>query len=322
MHTLIKSLLVAALFGAAVQAAAQSWPNKPVKLIVSQAGGGAPDIVARLVSDRLSRAWGQQVVVENRPGSGNIIGAQLAARATADGYTLFFATAAALVTNPYTFKALPYDPAKDFVPVGMVGKAPFFVLVHPSVQAKTLAELIALEKSQPGKLTYATDGARNFSGMVAAWLNKLGGINILQVPYATMPQGIQDTVAGRTQLAILAIPVAAPQVKRGALRPLAFTSAKRAPGYEDVPPVAETFPGFDFVGWFGIVAPTGTPQEVIQRANRDLDSVMKDQEVVQKLRSMGIFADGADTPEGFGAFIRSELATWGKVVKEIGLQPE
>lgn len=322
MHTLIRSLLVAALVAVCGQASAQAWPAKPVKLIVSQAAGGAPDIVARLVSDRLARAWGQQVIVENRPGSGNIIGAQLAARAAPDGYTLFFATAAALVTNPYTFKALPYDPARDFVPVGMVGKAPFLVLVHPSVQAKTLGELIAFEKSQPGKLTYATDGPRNFSGMVAAWLNKLGGINILQVPYATMPQGIQDTVAGRTQLAILAIPVAAAQVKRAALRPLAFTSAKRAPGYEDVPPVAETFPGFDFVGWFGIVAPTGTPQEVIQRANRDLDSVMKDPEVVQKLRGMGIFADGADTPEGFGAFIRSELATWGKVVKEIGLKPE
>jgi len=322
MKCTFRTLLFVTLLGAVIQASAQSWPNKPVKLIVSQAAGGAPDIVARLVSDRLSRAWGQQVIVENRPGSGNIIGAQLAARAAPDGYTLFFATAAALVTNPYTFKALPYDPAKDFVPVGMVGKAPFFVLVHPSVQAKTLGELIAFEKLQPGKLTYATDGPRNFSGMVAAWLNKLGGMNILQVPYATMPQGIQDTVAGRTQVVILAIPVAAPQLQRGALRALAFTSAKRAPGYEAVPPVAETFPGFDFVGWFGIVAPTGTPQEVIQRANRDLDSVMKDPEVVQKLRGMGIFADGADTPEGFGAFIRSELATWGKVVKEIGLQPE
>jgi tripartite-type tricarboxylate transporter receptor subunit TctC len=322
MKHVLRTVVLAAMFGAAMQAVAQSWPNKPVKLIVSQAAGGAPDIVARLVSDRLSRTWGQQVIVENRPGSGNIIGAQLAARSSPDGYTLFFATAAALVTNPYTFKVLPYDPGKDFVPVGMVGKAPFFVLVHPSVQAKTLAELIALEKSQPGKLTYATDGPRNFSGMVAAWLNKLGGTNILQVPYATMPQGIQDTVAGRTQVVILAIPVAAPQIKRGALRPLAFTSAKRAPGYEDVPPVAETFPGFDFVGWFGIVAPTGTPQDVIQRANRDLDSVMKDQEVVQRLLGMGIFTDGADTPEGFGAFIRSELGTWGRVVKEIGLQPE
>ena len=322
MQTLVRSLLVAALFAVCGQASAQSWPTKPVKLIVSQAAGGAPDIVARLVSDRLSRAWGQQMIVENRPGSGNIIGAQLAARAAPDGYTLFFATAAALVTNPYTFKALPYDPARDFVPVGMVGKAPFFVLVHPSVQAKTLRELIALEKSQPGKLTYATDGPRNFSGLVAAWLNKLGGMNILQVPYATMPQGIQDTVAGRTQLAILAIPVAAPRIKSGQLRALAFTSAKRAPGYEDVPTVAESFPGFDFVGWFAIVAPTGTPQEVVRRANRDMDTVLKDPEIVQRLRGMGIFTDGADTPEGTAAFVRAELASWGKVVKEIGLQPE
>ena len=249
-------------------------------------------------------------------------GAQLAARSAPDGYTLFFATAAALVTNPYTFKTLPYDPARDFVPVGIVGKAPFLVLVHPGVPAKTLSELIALEKLQPGKLSYATDGPRNFSGMVAAWLNKLGGTNILQIPYATMPQGIQDTIAGRTQLAILAIPVAAPRIKSGQLRALAFTAAKRAPGYEDVPPVAETFPGFDFVGWFAIVAPTGTPQEVVRRANRDMDTVLKDPDIVQRLRSMGIFTDGANTPEGTGAFVRSELESWGKVVKEIGLQPE
>jgi tripartite-type tricarboxylate transporter receptor subunit TctC len=311
-----------ALLGASLQAPAQSWPNKPVRLIVSQAAGGAPDIVARLVSDKLSRAWGQQVIVENRPGSGNIVGAQAAARAAPDGYTLFFATAASLVTNPYTFKTLPYDPVKDFVPIGMVGKAPFLVLVHPGVPAKTIGELIAAEKAQPGKLTYATDGPRNFSGMVASWLNKLGGINILQVPYATMPQGVQDTVAGRTQLAILAIPVAAPQIKRGALRPLAFTTASRVPGYPDIPTVAESFPGFDFVGWFGIVAPTGTPHEVIQRANRDLDAVMKDPEVVQRLLNMGIFTDGADTPERFGAFIRTELANWGKLITEIGLPPE
>ncbi len=322
MKCTVRTLLLVTLLGAVMQAFAQSWPNKPVKLIVSQAAGGAPDIVARLVSDRLSRIWGQQVVVDNRPGAGNVVGAQLAARSVPDGYTLFFATAAALVTNPYTFKTLPYDPARDFVPVGMVGKAPFFILVHPSVQAKTLSELIALEKSQPGKLTYATDGPRNFSGMVAAWLNKLGGTNILQVPYATMPQGIQDTVAGRTQLAILAIPVAAPRIKSGQLRALAFTSAKRAPGYEDVPTVAESFPGFDFVGWFAIVAPTGTPQEVVRRANRDMDTVLKDPDIVQRLRNMGIFTDGADTPEGTGTFVRSELESWGKVVKELGLQPE
>jgi tripartite-type tricarboxylate transporter receptor subunit TctC len=322
MKSTLRTLALVALLGAVMQAYAQSWPSKPVKLVVSQAAGGAPDIVARLVSDRLSRIWGQQVLVDNRPGAGNIIGAQFAARSAPDGYTLFFATAAALVTNPHTFKTLAYDPARDFVPVGMVGKAPFFVLVHPEVQAKTLSELIALEKAQPGKLTFATDGPRNFSGMVAAWLNKLGGTNILQIPYATMPQGIQDTVAGRTQVVILAMPVAAPQIKQGALRALAFTSAMRAPGYESVPPVAETFPGFDFVGWFAFVAPAGTPQDVVRRVNRDMDSVLKDPEIVQRLRGMGIFTDGADTPEGTAAFVRAELETWGKVVKEIGLQAE
>jgi len=317
---ILLGLLAATRLCAAEDAA--SYPTRPIHIIVPFAPGGASDFAIRLIQPAMEKALGQSLVIDNRTGAAGNVGMETAARAAPDGYTLFFATAAALVTNPYTFKSLPYDPARDFVPVGMVGKAPFLVLVHPSVQAKTLAELFALEKSQPGKLTFATDGPRNFSGMVAAWLNKLGGTNILQVPYATMPQGIQDTVAGRTQLVILAIPVAAPQMKRGALRALAFTAATRAPGYENVPPVAETFPGFNFVGWFAIVAPAGTPQDVVRRVNRDLDTVLKDKAVVERLRGMGIFTDGADTPEGTGAFVRAELASWGKVVREIGLQPE
>jgi tripartite-type tricarboxylate transporter receptor subunit TctC len=206
---------------------AQSWPTKPIKFIVSQAAGGTPDIICRLLADRLSRVLGQQAIVENRPGAGNTIGAQAAARAAPDGYSFFFATAAALVTNPYTSKSLPYDPIADFVPVAMVAKGPFIVLSHPSVPAKTLGELFAYDKQNPGKLAYATDGPRNFSGIVAAWLNKLGGVDILQVPYATMPQGVQDTLAGRVPLTILAVPSAAPHIGSGALRPLAVTSLKR-----------------------------------------------------------------------------------------------
>src|SRR5262249_53732222 len=156
----------------------------------------------------------------------------------------FFATAAALVTNPYTFKSLPYDPLKDFVVMAKVVEGPFLVLAHPGVPAKTLAELITLAKSEPGKLSYATDGPRNFSGMIAAWLNKLGGTDIPQIPYSAMPQGIQDALAGRVQLIILAVPSAASSVANGGLRPLAVTRAQRVPGYESVPPVADTFPGF------------------------------------------------------------------------------
>jgi tripartite-type tricarboxylate transporter receptor subunit TctC len=318
----IRWLLLVAILAGCHPALAQTWPNRPVRVIVSQAAGGTPDIICRLITDRLTRALGQQVVVENRPGGGNIVGAQAAANAPADGYTFFFATAAALVTNPHTFKSLPYDPVRDFMPVAKIVRGPFFVLVHPSVPAKTLHDVIALEKSQPGQLTFATDGPRNFSGMIAAWLNKLGGTNIVQVPYTAMPQGVQDALANRVQLIILAIPSAAPLIQRGGLRAIAVTSAQRAPGYESVPPVAETFSGFDFNGWFAIVAPTGTPPEIVQRMNKEIGRVLADPELANRLREIGFYTDGAEPPEVAEKFFRSQLESWGRVVREIGLQPE
>ncbi len=306
----------------ALAAHAQSWPVRPVRVIVSQAAGGTPDIIARLVSERLTRALGQSVLVENRPGAANIIGAQAAARAPADGYTLFFATTAALVSNPLTFKTLPYDPVKDFVPVGFVGKAPFLVLVNSSVPAKSLAELFALEKSQPGKFSVAIDGARNFSGMIAAWLNKLSGAQIQAVPYNTMPQGVQDTLAGRTQIVVIAIPSATPHMKSGALRALAVTTAQRAPGLESVPAVAETMPGFELVGWFGFMAPSGTPPEIVQRLNTEIGRILGEPEVAQRLRDLGILAEGAMSVRGFEDLIRADRATWARMVKDIGIEPE
>jgi len=322
MIPLLRGLLFLALLGGLNDAHAQSWPTRPIKVIVSFPAGSAPDIICRFVSDRLSRAVGQQVIVDNRPGSGNIIAAQAAARSAPDGYNFFCATAATLVSNPHTFKSLPYDPVKDFAPVSMIAKGPFFVLAHPSVPVKTLSDLVAYDKANPGKLAWATDGLRNFTGMMAAWLNKIAGTNILTVPYAAMPLGIQDTLAGRTQLVILAIPAAAPRIKSGELRPLAASFAKRVPGYEDVPAIAETLPGFELVGWFLLVAPTGTPEEIIQRVNREMDQILKDPESVQRLRGLGFFTEGAETPETIAEAIRADLAKWGRIVKEIGIQPE
>ena len=301
---------------------AQTWPTKPVKFIVTQAAGGTPDLICRMIDDRLSRALGQQIVVENRPGAGNTIGAQAAARAAPDGYTFLFATAAVLVTNPYTFKTLPYDPVKDFVPVGMVAKGPFFVLVHPSVPAKNLGELFAYAKANPDKLTFATDGPKNFSGIIAAWLDKLGGADIVQVPYAKMPQGVQDTLAGRVQLTILAVPSAAPHIASGGLRPLAISSLKRLENYPDVPPIADQFAGVEVIGWFIIAAPAKTPADIVKKMNQELDKILKDPEVVKQLAVVGFFTEGADTPAATGAFVRAQYELWGKVAHDIGLQPE
>lgn len=322
MNRIPRGLLLLALLGALGQAHAQGWPARPIKTIVSFPAGSAPDIVCRFVTDRLSRSLGTTVVVDNRPGAGNILAAQAAARATPDGYNFFCATAATLVSNPHTFKSLPYDPARDFVPVGMIAKGPFFVLVHPSVPARTLAELAAYDKANPGKLSFATDGQRNFTGMMAAWLNKIAGTSMLTVPYAGMPQGIQDTIAGRTQVIILAVPVAAPRIKSGELRALAASFAKRVPGYEDVPAIAETYPGFELVGWFLMLAPAGTPQDIVQRMNREMDKILKDPDTAQRLRTLGFFTEGAETPEAVAEAIRADTAKWGRIVKDIGIQPE
>ncbi len=174
----------------------------------------------------------------------------------------------------------------------------------------------------PGKLSFATDGLRNFTGMMAAWLNKISGMTILTVPYAAMPLGIQDTVTGRTQVTILAIPAAAPRIRSAELRPLAASFARRVPGYENVPAIAETYPGFELVGWFLVVAPTGTPNEIVLRVNREMDRILKDLETAKRLRDLGFFTEGAETPEAVAEAIRVDREKWGRIVKEIGIQPE
>jgi tripartite-type tricarboxylate transporter receptor subunit TctC len=303
-------------------ASAQNWPSRPIKMVVSMAAGSGPDIICRLISSKLGTALGQQLAVENRPGGTNMIGAVSAARAAPDGYTLYFATAAALASNPHTIKALPYDPIKDLVMVSIVAKGPFLILANPGVPANTLPELIAYNKTSPKKLAVATDGPKNFSGMLATWLNKLSGVDILQVPYATMPQGVQDTIAGRTQLTIVSIPVAAPHIVSGTLKPIAVSWAKRLPQYPNVPTISETFPGVEVTGWFAIVAPAGTPANVVSRLNRELDKILKEPDVEKRLNTLGFFTEGANTPEAAKLFEEKQYELWGKVVREIGLKPE
>ena len=317
----MRCLLFVALL-AAGPALAQDWPARPVKFIVSQAPGTSPDITARLLADRLGRAWGQSVVVENRPGGQNVPGAQAAARAPADGYNLFYATTAAIVSNPVTFKALPYDPQKDFVPVAMVAKSPMVVAVNPSVPARTLAELVALDRAQPGKLAAANEGTKTFSGMMSAMLNQTAGMRLLQVPYASVSPAIQDTIAGRTQVVLVSSAALLPFLKRGDLRALAVSAGRRVRGLEQVPTLAESYPGFEYVGWFALLAPAGTPAAVVQKANRDLDKVLADPEIAQRLYDLGLVNEGAGTPESLAEFLRAERERWANLVKEIGLQPE
>ena len=315
-------LVCATLALAAASASfAQSWPARPVRLIVSQAAGTSPDISARFIADRLSKVWGQTLVVENRAGGQNVIGAQAAARSAPDGYTFFYATTAAIVTNPLTFKSLPYDPPRDFDAVAMIAKSPMVVAVGSAVPAKTVAELIALDKSKPGTLSSAHEGPRTFSGMMSQAFNLATGIKALQVPYNGATPAIQDTVGGRTQIVFLSSAAVAPFIKRGDLRPIAVTVGKRVTGLEGVPALAETYAGFDYSGWFAVLAPAGTPKDVIAKVNRDVNQVLADPEVAQRLRDLGVVTEPG-SPEALNEFLAAERTRWTKLVKDIGLQPE
>ena len=314
---LIGLLLAAASF----PASAQSWPARPVRLILSQPPGSSPDILARLVGDRLGKVWDKPVVVENRPGGQNVVGALAVLKAPADGYTFYHATAAALVINPYTFKALPYDPKKDFVPVGMIGQSGFVVAANPSTGFNNIGDLVAYAKANPDKLSVATEGPKTFSGMMASMFASTAGVKMVAVPYSGVQPGILDTIAGRTQVTFQAVAATRAHLQRGALRPLAVTTARRLPGLDQVPTLAETYPGFEYSGWQAVVAPQGTPADVIRRFSADLAGVLRDPDMVKRLFDLGVVAE-ASTAEQLGQYLDAEHARWSKLAKDIGVVPE
>ncbi len=301
-------------------APAQSWPTRPVKFIISQPPGAGPDILARYLGETLSQIWAQPVVVENRPGGANIPGILAGRNAPADGYNFLMATGGILL-NAYTFKTLPYDPDKDFVPVAFIGKAPFVLSVHPSVPAHNFNELVAYLKANPGKLSAASEGFKSFGGMLTEYLMVLTGTKFTHVPYNGAAAGIQDTVVGRTQMTFQSATATTPFAKSGKLRPIAVTSGKPVPGL-DVPPIRNFYPEFEYVGWYMLYAPAATPADIVQRVNRDMDHVLKEPEVVQKLFELGPVVEGVGTPESLRQFHREEHERWARLVKATGIQPE
>jgi tripartite-type tricarboxylate transporter receptor subunit TctC len=313
--------LLCGLAAAAGAADAQPWPARPVRWILSQPSGASVDIVARVLAERVARGWGQQIVVDNRPGGQSVIGAQAAARAAADGYNYFFATTAPLATNPFTFKSLPYDPARDFTPVARVGWTPFVVAVNPAVPARSIAELVALARSQPGKLSLAHQGPRSLGGIISQALMLAAGVNLVQVPYTVQGIAIQDAIGGRVQALMLSSGTLTAFMKRGDLRPVAVTSARRVPGL-DVPAIAETYAGFDYVGWYVLLAPRGAPPAIVRKVNRDLDRALGDPGIAGRLREFAVYTDGAGTPEATAQFLNAERARWSRAVRDIGIQPE
>jgi len=299
-----------------------AWPDKPVKWVLSQPPGSGPDNVARILSDQLARTWAQPVVIDNRPGGQNTIGAQAAARATPDGYTFYFATTAALTTNPLLFKQLPYDPAKDFVPVAFIARSPFALLVDANSPIRSVDELIARAKASGGKFAIGNEGPRTFSGMIARLFNARSGAGANLVPYANVGVGTQNLMGGHVEAMVADLASTAALAKQGKLRVLATTAAKRVAGWEDVPALSEKLGNFDMVGWFAIVAPTGIPTEAVARANRDINALLSDKDTAARIATIGPIADGSLSVDEVRRFLANESARWSDIAKEIGVLPE
>jgi tripartite-type tricarboxylate transporter receptor subunit TctC len=299
-----------------------AWPDKPVKLILSQPAGSGPDILARYLGEQLSRTWKQPVIIDNKPGGQNVIGAQAAARSPADGYTFYYATTAAMVTNVYTFKALPYDPVKDFVPVRLIGRSPFVIAASASFPAKDLAEVFAKAKAQPGSIGIATEGPKTFSGMLADSVAQMAGVKLNHVPYTKATDALQDVIGGRVQLVCLPDAALTAYIKGGQVRALATSTAQRLSEMPTVPSLSETFPGFEYTGWNGIFAPAGTAPDIVARMNRDVEAVLRQPEVAQRLQALGSLAEPKMSVQEFDAFMRGERDRWSRLVKTLGIQPE
>ncbi len=319
-NAILRRILIFLVLAAATgSAAAQAWPARPVRFIVSQPPGTGPDILARLLADNLGKRWSQQVIVDNRPGGASIIGITAAARSPADGYNFLFTTGG-IVLNVYEFKSLPYDIDRDFIPVALIGRAPFVLVVNNSLPVNSVADLVALAKSR--NLAFASDGPKGLSGMMGEMLRALGGVPLTHVPYNGTTPAIQDTIAGRTQFLFSSTPPVEPFIKSGKLRALALTTSGHVPGYDQLPRMKETFPDFEYMGWYMLYAPTGTPQEIVARVNHDMGETLKDPAVTRRLLDFGTVAEEVGTPASLKEFHRAEHERWKKLVQLTGLQPE
>lgn len=298
----------------------QGFPNKSLRLIVPFPPGGVTDISSRVVAQKLSTELGQAVVVENRAGASGVIGAEIGAKAAADGYTLIMGNISTLAINAVTFAKLPYDPIASFAPVSMVAIQPLVIAVHPSVPAQTLGELVALAKAQPGKLNYGTAGSSIY--LAVEFFNSVAGIKMNHVPYKGSSPAITDLLGGQLQVLFDPFSSIYPQVRAGKARGLAVTTEKRSPMAPSLPTVAERgYPGFDVSSWQGIVVPTGTPRDIVERLNRELVKVLGSQDVKDQFAQHSAEASPS-TPEQFGTYIKQEIARWQKVARDAGVKPE
>jgi len=318
MKLLHKLMLALALATTVLGAQAQSYPNKPIRLVCPFPPGGAVDIASRATAHTLSQLLGQPVTVDNRPGAGGNIGAEITAKSAPDGYTLLMTTSGIMGINPALYSKLPFDPIKDFAPISMLVSLNNVLVLHPSVPAKSVQEVIALAKAQPGKLTYASSGNGTSIHLSGELFKSMTGVDMLHIPYKGSSPAVTDLLAGQVNMMFDNIPSSLPHIKAGKLRALAVTGSKRSQLLPDLPTIAEAgVPGYDSYVWFGVVAPAGTPPEIIARLNAALVKTAATPEFRDRLTSQG-YDVLSSTPEQMAVSIRGEITKWGKVVKASG----
>ena len=306
---------------AAIDAPAQSYPQKTVRIVVPYAPGGNTDFTARVIAAKLTEVFGQQVVVENRPGGGTNIGSELVAKAPADGYTLLMGGASNAINMSF-YPKMPYDTLRDFAPVILCVKGANVLSVHPSLPAKNLKELIALAKSNPGKLNYASSGLGSSNMMAGELLKLMAGVNIVHVPYKGNAPALTDTIGGQVEMIFSGVPALLPHIKSGRLRAIAIGSLKRFPALPDVPTIdASGLKGYEATTWFGLMAPAKTPLEIVTRLNTEIARIEASTEVHDRFMNEGIEPIGG-SPGQFGAFIRAEIDKYAKVVKATNLRAQ
>ena len=315
------AIVITAALLAANALAADKYPDKPLRLIVALPAGGPTDILARLIAQPLAASLGQPIVVDNRPGAGGNIGAELVAKSPADGYTLFMGTSGPLAINASLYKSIGFDPLKDFAPIILAASAPFVIVAHPSLPANNVKELIALATAKPGQINYGSVQG-NASHLATELFDYMARVKMTLVPYKGAAQATTDVIAGQIQLSFASTPGSVSLLKAGKIKSIAVTSAKRIGALPDVPTVAESgVPGYEASVWYGVVAPAKTPKEVVTKLNAEIGKILRERNQRDKIAAAD-FEVTTTTPEEFGKFIRSETEKWGKVVKASGARAE
>ena len=313
------SVLSCAASGAAAADAAADYPNRPIRFIVPFVAGGPSDMLSRLLGQKMYEKWGQSVIVDNRGSAGGLVGFELGAKAPPDGYTLLLANGAGLTINPSVYLKLPYDPQRDFQPITQVTSGAYFMVITPSLPAKSVPEFIALAKARPGQLNFAATGTNNL--LAAEQFNHMAGVKTMAVNYKGTGQAVTAVMSGEVQMFIMSPLIAIPQVKAGKLRAIGVTGLQRSPALPDVPAIAETLPGYENITWHSVLVPARTPRPIVAKLAGELIRIIKQPDVQERFSTQGLDAVGS-TPEELVALIRKEVVMYANLVKQIGLKPQ